>query len=159
MMVIPLVAGGLFQKPKSEGTGREKTKELIVKKIEGRGMSFTASNPKKGVLVKSRAKTRQKANKRKTELSPVEIGRRECVKHFGRKEWKALYELWVRESGWKPYARNPSSGACGIPQSLPCSKIKDQSTGGQIAWGIQYIKQRYGTPSRALKFHDSHNWY
>ncbi|WP_026122693.1 aggregation-promoting factor C-terminal-like domain-containing protein [Nocardiopsis halotolerans] len=66
-----------------------------------------------------------------------------------------LEPLWEKESNWNPMAENPSSGAYGIPQSLPGDKMA--SHGGdwrtnpatQIAWGIDYIKGRYGTPCGA----------
>lgn len=81
-------------------------------------------------------------------------------------QWPALQELWTRESGWDEGATNPSSGAYGIPQSLPASKMGPaaQGTGpaaakAQIAWGLQYIKERYGSPSAALDFHDANNGY
>lgn len=64
-------------------------------------------------------------------------------------EWDALYQLWMRESGWNPRSANRSSGACGIPQAYPCSKIPDKSMAGQIAWGLSYIAGRYGSPSVA----------
>lgn len=65
-------------------------------------------------------------------------------------EWNALVTLWHNESGWNPKAYNSSSGACGIPQALPCSKIPNQSVDGQIDWGMNYIASRYGTPTKAL---------
>jgi hypothetical protein len=71
----------------------------------------------------------------------------------------AFNELIQKESGWNPHAVNPTSGACGLPQALPCSKIKDRSPEGQIRWAIQYIQNRYGTPTKALEFHREHNWY
>lgn len=63
--------------------------------------------------------------------------------------WDALYSLWMKESGWNPNSANRTSGACGIPQAYPCSKIKDKSAAGQIKWGLDYIKGRYGSPSAA----------
>ncbi|MBN8867517.1 MAG: hypothetical protein J0H98_08180 [Solirubrobacterales bacterium] len=94
------------------------------------------------------------------------MGRQMMLQMFPASEWPALKELWTRESGWNPAARNPSSGAYGIPQALPASKMGPaaQGTGpaaakAQIAWGLNYIKERYGTPSAALAFHNSHNWY
>lgn len=75
-------------------------------------------------------------------------------------QWEALLVLWRKESGWNPNARNRSSGACGIPQALPCSKIPNPSSiHSQIEWGLGYIAARYGTPSKALAFHRAHNWY
>ncbi len=82
---------------------------------------------------------------------------------WGGGQWRALKELWNRESGWDNNARNPSSGAYGIPQALPATKMPRAAQRGnaasQIRWGLNYIKGRYGTPRRALAWHNSHNWY
>jgi len=87
------------------------------------------------------------------------IGRAMNALKFGDAEWPALNALWTKESHWNPNARNPSSGACGIPQALPCSKIPNMSTEGQIAWGLSYIKSRYGTPGNAWRHETVYNWY
>ncbi len=76
-----------------------------------------------------------------------------------------LIKLWNRESGWNPNSHNGSSGAHGIPQALPASKMasegSDYYTNGntQIRWGLNYIKNRYGSPSNAWAHFCSHNWY
>jgi hypothetical protein len=87
------------------------------------------------------------------------LGRALNAVEFGDQHWPALMALWNRESGWNPNARNRYSGACGIPQALPCSKIPDMSPQGQIEWGLKYIRQRYGNPSNAWQFWLSHHWY
>lgn len=81
-------------------------------------------------------------------------------------EWDALVKLWNQESGWSNTAKNPSSGAYGIPQALPESKLPaaGQESGGsdpsaQISWGLAYIKQRYGSPSAAWAHEQANNWY
>jgi hypothetical protein len=86
-------------------------------------------------------------------------------------EWNALETLWNNESGWNPRAKNPSSGAYGIPQALPHTKMPKmawpESAGGssdattQIQWGLSYIKSRYGSPRMALAFwqRQSPHWY
>lgn len=98
--------------------------------------------------------------------SNQEMGKQLMSQMFGADQWPALKELWTRESGWDEGATNPSSGAYGIPQSLPASKMGPaaQGTGpaaakAQIIWGLNYIKERYGSPGEALAFHDSNNWY
>lgn len=80
-------------------------------------------------------------------------------------EWDALLQLWNRESEWKTDADNPSSGAYGIPQSLPGSKMASAGAdwktnpATQIKWGLKYIKDRYGSPSAAMVHENSYNWY
>jgi hypothetical protein len=80
-------------------------------------------------------------------------------------EIDCLVELWDRESGWNEASLNPSSGAGGIPQALPKSKMssagKDWRTNPatQIEWGVNYIDARYGTPCDALDAHDNKGWY
>jgi hypothetical protein len=80
-------------------------------------------------------------------------------------QWDALEQLWQRESGWNYQAENPSSGAYGIPQALPASKMaaagKDWKTNPetQIRWGLDYIKARYGGPKRAWAHFQAKNWY
>jgi hypothetical protein len=82
---------------------------------------------------------------------------------WDREELRALVELGGRESGWRADAKNPTSGAFGIPQALPATKMNAKAQAGdpraQIAWMLNYIKERYGSPSQALAWHDAHNWY
>ena len=73
------------------------------------------------------------------------------------KEWKALDELWYIESRWDYTADNPRSTAYGIPQLLKMDP--ETPLIEQIDLGLKYIKHRYGTPSKALKFHKRHGWY
>ena len=80
-------------------------------------------------------------------------------------EFSCLDSLWIRESNWNPLAHNPSSGAHGIPQSLPGSKMASEGADWydnpvtQIKWGLGYIKARYGTPCSAWGHSQSHGWY
>ena len=76
-----------------------------------------------------------------------------------------LVKLWNRESSWNKYAYNPSSGAYGIPQAVPGSKMasagKHWRTNAttQIRWGLGYIKSRYGYPRRAWDHELAYGWY
>lgn len=80
-------------------------------------------------------------------------------------QFSCLDAVWTRESNWNPYVANSSSGAYGIPQALPGSKMasfgSDWSTNAttQIEWGLWYIRQSYGSPCGAWAFWQSHNWY
>ncbi len=84
---------------------------------------------------------------------------------FATGEMAALVPMWERESGWDYTAYNGGSGATGIPQALPGSKM---ATAGadwrtnpatQIKWGLGYIKSTYGSPSSAWAFWQAHGWY
>jgi len=76
-----------------------------------------------------------------------------------------LDKMWTKESNWRTTAENASSGAYGIPQALPASKMatygSDYRTNPvpQIKWGLAYIKGRYSTPCGAWSFWQAHGWY
>ncbi len=80
-------------------------------------------------------------------------------------QFSCLNSLWAGESGWKVTASNPSTGAYGIPQALPGSKMAsagpdwqtDAAT--QIRWGLGYIKNLYGSPCGAWSHEQSAGWY
>jgi hypothetical protein len=85
---------------------------------------------------------------------------------WGPDQWGCLDQLWQHESGWNALARNPSSGAYGIPQSLPANKMavegSDWQTSAftQVRWGENdYIAPRYVSPCAAWSFWQSHGWY
>lgn len=70
-------------------------------------------------------------------------------------------ELIRRESNCNPNAVNPSSGACGVAQELPCGKSGCSLGDGacQIAWMQRYVNGRYGGWAGAIAFHNANNWY
>ncbi|GAB6986501.1 aggregation-promoting factor C-terminal-like domain-containing protein [Nocardioides pyridinolyticus] len=84
---------------------------------------------------------------------------------FASDQFGCLDSLWMRESRWNPSAENPSSGAYGIPQSLPGSKMASAGSdwmtnpATQIEWGLGYIRDRYGSPCGAWGHSESHGWY
>lgn len=84
---------------------------------------------------------------------------------WGDDQWGCLEALWERESNWNHTAMNPSSGAYGIPQSLPGNKMAtagaDWQTNPttQIRWGLGYIQGRYGSPCSAWAHSESVGWY
>jgi len=84
---------------------------------------------------------------------------------WGSGEFSCLVALWSRESGWNSQAENPQSGAYGIPQALPASKMAsagaDWATNPetQIRWGLGYIDARYGTPCEAWGHSERKGWY
>ncbi len=84
---------------------------------------------------------------------------------FSAEQFGCLDALWVKESGWNHRATNPSSGAYGIPQSLPATKMASAGSDWrtnpttQIRWGLNYIKERYGSPCSAWAHSQRTNWY
>ena len=84
---------------------------------------------------------------------------------WGDSEFSCLESLWTRESSWNYQAENASSGAYGIPQALPGTKMSevadDWATNPttQITWGLNYISGRYGTPCSAWAHSESVGWY
>jgi len=76
-------------------------------------------------------------------------------------QFQCLDRLWQAESHWNHRARNKRTGACGVPQAYPCNKMSAfgktygvdhrRNPWPQIAWGLQYIDERYGTPCAAWK--------
>jgi hypothetical protein len=84
---------------------------------------------------------------------------------WGAGQFSCLNSLWMKESRWNYRATNPSSGAYGIPQALPGSKMAGVASdwrtnpATQITWGLNYIEDRYGTPCGAWGHSQSSNWY
>lgn len=80
-------------------------------------------------------------------------------------QFTAFSKIVERESGWNVAATNASSGAYGLVQALPGSKMasagSDWKTNAatQIKWGLDYMKSRYGSPAAAWKFWQANGWY
>jgi transglycosylase-like protein with SLT domain len=98
---------------------------------------------------------------------PKEIARQILKNKFGygSSQFNCFNNIIMRESKWDINATNPSSGAYGIPQALPGSKMASEGSdwrtnpATQIIWGIKYMKDRYGSPCAAWGFKSSHGWY
>jgi resuscitation-promoting factor RpfB len=99
-------------------------------------------------------------------LTPRQIARSMLHLHgWSSAQFKYLNWLWNRESGWNPRAYNPYSGAYGIPQADPGSKMASAgpnwrtNASTQIRWGMRYIKSRYGSPRQAWNHEIAYGWY
>ena len=83
---------------------------------------------------------------------------------WSEEDFNALVQLWNRESGWNPNSHS-RSGAHGIPQALPASKMaaygSDYFTNykPQIDWGLNYISGKYGNPTNAYNNFLNRGWY
>ncbi|MDN4171355.1 lytic transglycosylase domain-containing protein [Nocardioides sp. SOB77] len=82
---------------------------------------------------------------------------------FSADQFSCLDSLWVSESDWRIDADNPTSSAYGIPQAL--TQLHDlpadymTSAASQIRWGLEYIRDSYGSPCNAWSFKQGNNWY
>jgi len=109
---------------------------------------------------------------RQVELARTPFGAKKVAKSilideygFNERQYNCLNQLWTQESNWNYKSRNKVSGAHGIPQALPASKMNVVSTDWrtnpvtQIRWGLRYISIRYETPCKAWAKHKRSNWY
>ncbi|MCX5173468.1 aggregation-promoting factor C-terminal-like domain-containing protein [Streptomyces antibioticus] len=80
-------------------------------------------------------------------------------------QYKAFSNIVSHESGWNVKATNSSSGAYGLVQALPASKMASAGSdwktnpATQIKWGLDYMNSRYGSPVAAWNFWQTHGWY
>jgi pyruvate dehydrogenase complex dehydrogenase (E1) component len=109
---------------------------------------------------------------RKVELAKTPDGARMVAKDlvlnkygWSASQFSCLNKLWTKESNWRYQARNKTSGAHGIAQALPATKMEVVGTDWrtnpvtQITWGLKYITERYETPCLALRKHNRSRWY
>lgn len=135
---------------------------IVIKKNVSKNKKISAKKSKIKRKIAKKVQKRKKYNK-----NTIKLYAHNLVLKYGWSEYdyECLVKLWNRESSWNPYAVNKKSGACGIPQSLPCKKMrsfgKDYKTNykTQIKWGLNYIKNRYGTPANAWEYSQRKGWY
>jgi hypothetical protein len=105
---------------------------------------------------------------RDAQRDPKELARLMVAEQgWSSSQFTCLDKLYQRESGWRYNARNPSSGAYGLGQALPASKMSPfgddylTNPATQIKWGLAYIDERYGTPCAAWAHSENTNphWY
>ncbi len=83
------------------------------------------------------------------------------IKQAGISDVNNAYTLIMHESGCNVNSVNRSSGACGIPQALPCSKLGSARGNpvAEIQWADNYVRSRYGSWAAAVAFWNQHHWY
>ncbi|WP_344823172.1 transglycosylase SLT domain-containing protein [Actinocorallia longicatena] len=126
-----------------------------------------AATPQTVAKVATVQKAAKKKVKKKTRKQRnIAIAKKMVAKRgWSKRQQKCLVLLWTKESNWNHKSYNRSSGAGGIPQALPASKMrtagKDWRTNPktQIKWGLRYIKGRYGTPCGGWNHWRSSGWY
>lgn len=95
---------------------------------------------------------------------PISYSVKRTTEVFGADQWVHLDEIIKRESKWNHKAQNPHSTAYGLCQFLNStwksgSFVKTDDPHVQIEACLEYIKNRYGTPEKALKFHNRIGWF
>lgn len=110
--------------------------------------------------------SRSSARTALTKAAPTLAGARSYARsRLSAAQYSCLSSIVRRESGWNPYARNASSGAYGLFQALPGSKMASAGSDWrtnpltQMRWGISYMKGRYGSPCGAWNFWQKNRWY
>jgi hypothetical protein len=133
------------------------------------GKAAAAKSAQQATARKAAAQRAQSARQAATTTpsgSPQQIAER-MLSQFGwsSSQFSCLQPLWEHESGWSVTAENPTSGAYGIPQSLPGAQMASagadwhSNAATQIRWGLTYIHGRYGSPCGAWAHEESDNWY
>jgi hypothetical protein len=119
-----------------------------------------------GRLADARRAARAAYRKALLSRNPKVVARAMLTRYgWGAAQFSCLDSLWTRESKWSVHATNPTSGAYGIPQALPGSKMASAGPDWrnnpitQIAWGLRYIRNVYGSPCGAWGHSEGHGWY
>jgi len=154
--------------------------KISTNQIEGQNSNNTTTtstiSTTKKKTTKKVVKTAKKATTKKVQKFNIKYNKQEIidyihqevVRRWGEEQWEATYQLIMHESGFNPNNVNKSSGACGLFQANPCSKvIKHGYTKyytdwkEQVRWGLDYITvhKRYGTPNKAWAYWQKHGNY
>ena len=167
----------------SLATERQRAKIIAARKAKvaaearrvARAEAAAAAERKRAAAARARAKAAAAAAKERADEQGYEPGTtdpkamaRQILQNkygYGADQFSCFDDIIMRESAWDIHATNGSSGAYGIPQALPGSKMASvapdwrTNPATQIIWGVQYMKSRYGSPCGAWGFKSSHGWY
>lgn len=164
-----IIPQDVIQRDKLLVAKKKTTKKVVKKKkiVQKKKKVLSKSN-KKVVSKKKIQKKRKKVVQTRVRYNVGEIQNyaHQLVLEYGwsEQDYQALVSLWYRESSWNPNAVNKKSGACGLGQAYPCSKATKgtdyrSNWRTQVRWGLNYIKNRYGTPRDAWKHSQETGWY
>jgi hypothetical protein len=152
----------------------QRVRAMLIKQAEAQkaAAAKAAAAKKAAAQAAAKKKAAEEAKKKKKEMAAQVSGTPQHVAQamLGKFGWSSsqfscLQPLWERESGWNVYADNPGSGAYGIPQALPGSKMSsagpdwESSAYTQIKWGLEYIRADYGSPCGAWEHEEATGWY
>jgi hypothetical protein len=148
---------------------------IVICAASGSGTGAAAVHKATGAITHARARTATSRQARSEAAANANVATGQSLAaRYGwdpgtsATQWGCLYTLWMHESGWQMVWNTAGSGAYGIPQSLPASKMTaagaDYLTNPatQIRWGLSYIRSTYGTPCAAWSFWQAqspNHWY
>ncbi|MFC2779301.1 MULTISPECIES: G5 domain-containing protein [Actinomyces] len=149
------------------GTGEQQAQQEAAQQAQSAGDGQTAQSNGSGEGSNSATSAPAASSGAGTDPDGAKaIARSMLASHgWGDSEFTCLESLWTRESGWNYQAENASSGAYGIPQALPGTKMSEvaddwaTNPATQITWGLNYISGRYGSPCSAWAHSESVGWY
>lgn len=114
-------------------------------------------------LEQARAQVQAKAVTKQNIVAAASVSHEQLLTSAGISAGDFYYAEWLvmKESSWNPNAVNKSSGACGLAQALPCSKIGANWNDPVVAlrWMDNYVKARYKSWHAAVAFHKANGWY
>jgi hypothetical protein len=169
--VVATLAGTMGAAP-AGASARQATATTVTVSLPAPGQHSQAAPASARLLVSDTADRPAQldavlvASSKKAALTPKQIAWRLLgTFHWHRWQFRFLNRLWSRESSWNVRAENLYSGAYGIPQAVPGSKMSaagphwQTSARTQILWGLEYIKDRYGSPHAAWEHELGTGWY
>jgi hypothetical protein len=149
------------------GAARERAAEQAAKKAAAAG---SAAQSSAGSAASAQSAPAQSASAQSAPAAASGSPQQIAEAMLGSFGWSpsqssCLDPLWAHESGWSVTAYNAGTGAYGIPQALPGSRMAsagpdwqtDAAT--QIRWGLQYIQATYGSPCAAWDHEQATGWY
>lgn len=155
LLVFVAFPGWLFQEKMSAEAKADALEDIVIRQSE----TIRSKDTELDNLRKQNATKTDVDNKINTATPIKAYTMQKAREAFGDVHMDAFEKLINSESGFNLFALNKSSGACGMFQALPCSKLPGFDLESQVSWGLKYISDRYGTPTEAWKFHLAKNWY
>lgn len=159
VLLMPVLMATISEQTEHVSTLTTKLRDALDAAIEKKAAEEAAAKAAaEAAAIRASANTPEGAKAAARQIATDEYG-------WGGDQFSCLSSLWQKESGWNYQAYNASSGATGIPQALPGSKMASAGADWQsnaitqIHWGLDYIQRAYGSPCSAWGHSQSVNWY
>jgi flagellar biosynthesis GTPase FlhF len=155
-------ADAAAKKSAQEAARQQAAEDAASKKAAAEEAAAEKAAEREAELAASRSSARDFAQQSSYTISEVQSMARQIV---GASQFQCFSNIVDHESGWDYQASNPSSGAYGLVQALPGSKMASAGAdwrtnpATQIKWGLNYMNDRYGSPCGAWDFWQANNWY